>query len=122
MHGAIDQGSTCIPRQLADQCTLPGPWHKEYPEAKVIGPEGLAEKRKSQKNEDVPFSVVYTPKNKDSTSVDSEFDSNFDVEYVESHANKVRLEDTKAALTVRHAFAKALPDRSSSSTISRSGP
>jgi hypothetical protein len=63
-----------------------GPWHAAYPKAKVIGPEGLPEKRAKQKNEDVPFSVVFTA-NKQET-VDPEFDSEFEYEYVPAHANK----------------------------------
>ncbi|KAF2205285.1 hypothetical protein GQ43DRAFT_460096 [Delitschia confertaspora ATCC 74209] len=63
-----------------------GPWHAAYPSAKVIGPEGLPEKRQKQKNENVPFSVIFAP-NKP-TTVDPEFDSEFDYEFVSAHANK----------------------------------
>ncbi len=35
-----------------------GPWHSAFPQARVIGPEGLAEKRASQKKELVPFSTT----------------------------------------------------------------
>lgn len=66
-----------------------GPWYKEYPGSKAIGPEGLVEKRKKQHNEDVPFAVEYSAKTKETTTVDADFDSNFDVEYVDGHANKV---------------------------------
>jgi hypothetical protein len=38
----------------------------------VIGPEGLPEKRAKQKNEDVPFSVVFKAKDKESVKVDAE--------------------------------------------------
>lgn len=65
-----------------------GPWYKKYPQAKVMGPEGLPEKRAKQKNEDVPFSVVFTAKNKESTKVDEEFDSCFEYEFVDGHMNK----------------------------------
>jgi len=65
-----------------------GPWHEAYPQAKVIGVEGLPEKRESQKNEKVPFSVVFTKANKDSIQVDPEFDSAFDYEYFDAHMNK----------------------------------
>jgi hypothetical protein len=64
-----------------------GPWHAEYPNAKVIGVEGLLEKRKKQKNEDVPFAVVLTKANKGTVKVDADFDSEFDYEYLSSHAN-----------------------------------
>jgi hypothetical protein len=65
-----------------------GEWHKEYPNAKVIGPEGLPEKRAKQKNEDVPFSVIFTAKDKDSIKVDPDFDADFDYEFVDAHRNK----------------------------------
>jgi hypothetical protein len=65
-----------------------GEWYKEYPNAKVLGPEGLPEKRANQKNEDVPFSVVFTAKDKAATKVDPEFDADFDYEYVDGHRNK----------------------------------
>ncbi|OCK82902.1 hypothetical protein K432DRAFT_380006 [Lepidopterella palustris CBS 459.81] len=63
-----------------------GPWHAAYPNAKVLGPEGLPEKRAKQKNEDVPFTVVFSAKKKD--TVDPEFDSEFEYEYVSAHPNK----------------------------------
>jgi len=65
-----------------------GPWNKEYPSAKVIGVEGLPEKRASQKVENVPFSVLFTAANKDTTKIDPDFDKEFDYEYVPSHLNK----------------------------------
>jgi len=65
-----------------------GEWNKEYPNAKVLAPEGLLEKRKKQKNEDVPFSVIFAAKDKASTKVDSEFDAEFDYEFVDGHLNK----------------------------------
>ncbi|KAI9675537.1 MAG: hypothetical protein M1829_003341 [Trizodia sp. TS-e1964] len=65
-----------------------GPWNAAYPEAKVLGPEGLPEKRASQKNEPVPFSTVFTQSNKADIKVDPEFDADFEYEYVGSHANK----------------------------------
>ena len=65
-----------------------GPWHQAYPNAKVIGPEGLPEKRTKQKNEDVPFATVFTTKNKETIKVDPEFDAEFDYEFVSAHMNK----------------------------------
>lgn len=65
-----------------------GPWYQKYPKAKVLGVEGLPEKRAKQKNEDVPFATIFCAKNKESTKVDEEFDASFDYEYVEGHANK----------------------------------
>lgn len=52
-----------------------------------MGPEGLPEKRKSQKNEDVPFATVFTTSN-NHPSIDPEFEAEFDYEYVHSHKNK----------------------------------
>jgi len=65
-----------------------GPWHEAFPNAKVIGPDGLPEKRKKQNNEPVPFAVVYTDANKATLTVDPEFDAEFDVEYFGGHMNK----------------------------------
>ncbi|KAI9835344.1 MAG: hypothetical protein M1838_005328 [Thelocarpon superellum] len=65
-----------------------GEWHKAFPEAKVIGPEGLPEKRTAQKNEAVPFAFVFTQENKAGLKIGEEFDSDFDYEYVGSHGNK----------------------------------
>jgi hypothetical protein len=65
-----------------------GPWHQEYPDAKVIGVEGLSEKRARQNNEAVPFGVVFTKADYGKTKVDEEFDGEFDYEYLPSHINK----------------------------------
>ena len=65
-----------------------GEWYQAYPNARVIGPEGLPEKRASQKKETVPFSTVFTQKNKHDVRIGEDFDRDFDYEYVGSHANK----------------------------------
>jgi len=65
-----------------------GPWHQEYPEAKVIGPQGLPEKRAHQKNEDVPFSHVFTPENCKDMKIDPDFDADFEYEYVWGHKSR----------------------------------
>ncbi|PSN74649.1 hypothetical protein BS50DRAFT_567450 [Corynespora cassiicola Philippines] len=64
-----------------------GPWHEAYPQAQVLGPETLPEKRQKQGNEDVPFAFVFR-KDKPITSITPEFDAEFDYEYVYAHANK----------------------------------
>lgn len=64
-----------------------GKWHEAYPSAKVLGPEGLPEKRKAQNNEDVPFAHVFS-QSKPVTSVDPEFDAEFEYEFVGAHVNK----------------------------------
>lgn len=65
-----------------------GPWHAAYPNAKVIGPEGLPEKRKSQNNEDVPFGYIFKAGANPPPSIDPEFDAEFEYEYVPAHQNK----------------------------------
>jgi hypothetical protein len=54
----------------------------------VLGPEGLPEKREQQKNEKIPFSVIFTKENRESVKVDADFDADFDYEYVPGHMNK----------------------------------
>ena len=64
-------------------------WSKAYPNAKLLGVEGLPEKRESNKETaGSKFSHVWTKKNKETFTVDPEFDREFDYEYVGSHANK----------------------------------
>lgn len=65
-----------------------GPWHQAFPDATVIGVEGLPEKRAKQKNEDIRFDKVFTSSNKDTLRIDDEFDAEFDYEYMPSHGNK----------------------------------
>jgi len=65
-----------------------GEWHKAFPNAHIIGPEGLAEKRAKQKNENVPFSTIFTAKDKAAIKVSEEFDQDFEYEYVDAHPNK----------------------------------
>ncbi len=64
-------------------------WAQAYPAAKVLGVEGLPEKREQDPSTaGTKFSFVFTPKNKTSLKIDPDFDAEFDYEYVESHANK----------------------------------
>jgi len=63
-----------------------GPWHEAYPEAAIVAMEGLPEKREKQGNEKVPFASVFNEKDK--PTVSAEFDAEFDIEYIGSHANK----------------------------------
>jgi len=65
-----------------------GQWHEAYPAAKVIGVEGLYEKRQKQKNEDVPFATTFTKANRETVKIDPEFDAEFEYEYMPSHMNK----------------------------------
>jgi hypothetical protein len=64
-----------------------GPWHSAYPNAQVLGPEGLPESRAKANKEAVPFSVVFQ-KAAPTTTISPEFDAEFDWEYVWAHANK----------------------------------
>lgn len=64
-------------------------WAKAFPNAAIMGVEGLPEKR--EQNPDTKgntFKYVWTKANKESFKVNEEFDRDFDYEYVGSHANK----------------------------------
>lgn len=61
-------------------------WKAEYPEAKILAPEGLYEKRAKQGDEKLQFDTIFT-KGK-IMPVDQEFDAAFDMEFVGSLANK----------------------------------
>lgn len=65
-------------------------WAKAFPSAKLIGPEGLPDKRKNMNDEkigDEDFAVVFKKASKRDTKIDPEFDADFDYEYVDGHAN-----------------------------------
>jgi len=64
-----------------------GAWHEAFPNAKIIVPEGLAEKRAKSKEKNVRCDVVFQAA-KSVQTVDEEFDSEFDHEFVPGHANK----------------------------------
>lgn len=69
-------------------------WAAAYPNAKLLAPEGLAEKRAKLNASDkavtiLPFSTIYTKASKtEKLSVSPEFDAEFDVEFVDAHPNK----------------------------------
>jgi len=71
-------------------------WYKAYPNAHVIGPEGLPEKRAelSTKKDawyqgpQVPFSTVFRAKEKENTQISEEFDRDFEYEMVDATPNK----------------------------------
>ncbi|KAK4453505.1 putative glutamyl-tRNA amidotransferase [Podospora aff. communis PSN243] len=66
-------------------------WKTAFPSAKIIGPEGLPEKRQAATDEKIgkeEFAVVYKPDTKRTTTVGPDFDADIDVEYVDGHANK----------------------------------
>lgn len=66
-------------------------WAKEYPQAKIIGPQGLPEKRAKQQDDpkigSEEFSVIFTKENKHEVRISEEFDADFEYEYVDAHAN-----------------------------------
>ena len=64
-------------------------WVKAFPSAKILGVDGLPEKREKDKmTAGNVFSHVWTKKNKEEIKVDDDFNREFDIEYVHSHANK----------------------------------
>lgn len=67
-------------------------WARAYPSAKIIGPQGLPEKRAKQQDDPKigpeEFAVVFTKENKRSVKIGDEFDADFEYEYVDGHANR----------------------------------
>ena len=64
-------------------------WAKAFPDAKILGVEGLPEKRESSKETaGNRFEHLWTQKNKMDVKVDPDFDGDFNYEYVHSHGNK----------------------------------
>ncbi|KAF7955848.1 hypothetical protein EAE96_004770 [Botrytis aclada] len=68
-------------------------WHKAYPNAHFIAPEGLAEKRADQAKSDkkvtnIHFQTIFTKKNKTEIRISPEFDTDFEYEFVDAHPNK----------------------------------
>ncbi|MCJ1290406.1 hypothetical protein MMC34_001944 [Xylographa carneopallida] len=64
-------------------------WAKAFPNATLLGVEGLPEKRQASKEAaGTNFQHVWTQKNKAGFKVDPDFDAAFDYEYVGSHGNK----------------------------------
>ena len=59
-------------------------WAAAFPSAKLLGVEGLPEKKKGSE-----FAHIWTSSpNKEEVKVDPEFDAEFEVEYVGAHSNK----------------------------------
>ena len=88
-------------------------WAKAFPSAKLLGVEGLPEKReKDQTTAGSKFQHVWTQKNKASMKVDPDFDREFDYEYVGSHANKELVfvhKLDKTLIEAEYVLSKALP-------------
>ncbi|KAE8386339.1 Nse4 C-terminal-domain-containing protein [Aspergillus alliaceus] len=65
------------------------PWKEAYPDAKIIAPEGLYEKRQSNpEHKDTPFHHVFRKENKGQQKISEEFDSEFETEYVYGHPSR----------------------------------
>ncbi|EEP78851.1 conserved hypothetical protein [Uncinocarpus reesii 1704] len=67
-----------------------GDWKAAFPDAKVIGPEGLQEKReKNVKTKDTSkVDFVFTPKNRHNPDTFPEFNAEFETQYLPSHPNR----------------------------------
>jgi hypothetical protein len=67
-------------------------WARAFPDAKIIGPEGLPEKRAKTKGDerigDEVFHTVFLAKTKAETKISTEFDADFEYEFVDGHTNK----------------------------------
>ncbi len=66
-------------------------WKREFPDAYIIGPEGLPEKRAKSKDDKVgseDFFKVFEAKTKAAMAITPEFDADFAYEYVDAHMNR----------------------------------
>ncbi|KAL3471011.1 beta-lactamase-like protein [Aspergillus californicus] len=65
-------------------------WKNAFPEAEIIAPEGLWEKRQSHPEfKDTPFKYIMRESNKDQGwKISEEFDKDFEVEYVYGHGSR----------------------------------
>lgn len=67
-------------------------WAQAYPNARLVGPEGLAEKRAAQNDDRIgkeEFAYTFSAANKtDRIPVSAEFAADFETEYMDSHPNK----------------------------------
>jgi len=67
-------------------------WATEFPGAKIIGPEGLPEKRLKTKDDPrigkEKFFAVFEARTKREIKITEEFDRDFEYEYVDAHPNK----------------------------------
>lgn len=63
-------------------------WKSAFPDARIIAPEGLWEKRqKNPEFRDTPFEFVLK-KDEPRPQISAEFDTEFDIEYMHSHGNR----------------------------------
>lgn len=65
------------------------PWKQAYPQAEILAPEGLFEKRQSNPDfQDSPFEHVFKKSDKLPRTISKEFDAEFDSEYVHGHGSR----------------------------------
>jgi hypothetical protein len=63
-------------------------WKNAFPDAEVIAPEGLLEKRQNHPDfKKTPFSHILTAANKRSIKISEEFDREIEIEYVDGHGS-----------------------------------
>ena len=66
-------------------------WKAAYPDAILVGPKGLPEKRAKQLSDpmvsDDKFGVIFSKDNKRDTKISDEFDADFEYEFVDGHTN-----------------------------------
>jgi hypothetical protein len=64
-------------------------WKRAFPDAEIIAPEGLWEKRQANPDfKDTEFKHIFKAEDKGKHHISEEFDSEFDVEYVYSHNSR----------------------------------
>ncbi|KAH8701839.1 beta-lactamase-like protein [Talaromyces proteolyticus] len=64
-------------------------WKKAFPDAEIIAPEGLHEKRQNNPDQkDTHFTHILTKAKKHDIHISEEFDKEIDIEYVDGHGNK----------------------------------
>ncbi|KAI1392087.1 uncharacterized protein F4822DRAFT_389595 [Hypoxylon trugodes] len=68
-------------------------WSRAYPQAKILGPKGLQEKRAKTHDDpkigDEPFAFIWDASNKrEVRAVSDEFAADFEVEFVDAHPNQ----------------------------------
>jgi len=64
-------------------------WAQAFPDAAVIGPHGLPEKREQDPaTRGTKFAYVFSPTNKRGMTIDAEFDAEFEYEYFHAHTNR----------------------------------
>lgn len=62
------------------------PWKQAYPNAEIIAPEGLREKREQNPNtKGLEFNHILTSSNKNNFKVSDEFSQEFEIEYIDGH-------------------------------------